>query len=114
VIDVCCSGSVFTERSELRPGVPPQPTGRRVAHEGRRPAISGNDWRRAQGCPKANGTAGTRADGNSPRNSSRRTSRTSASSVGWKAPQTLLTCYVAPDVGTQREALAKRREIGSA
>jgi integrase len=32
---------------------------------------------------------------------------------GWKAPQTLLTCYVAPDVGTQREALAKRREIRS-
>jgi integrase len=30
---------------------------------------------------------------------------------GWKAPQTLLTCYVAPDEGTQREALAKRREI---
>ena len=33
---------------------------------------------------------------------------------GWKGPQTLPTCYVAPDVGTQREALAKRRAIGSA
>jgi integrase len=32
---------------------------------------------------------------------------------GWKAAATLLTCYVAPDVGTQREALAKRREIRS-
>jgi len=32
---------------------------------------------------------------------------------GWKATQTLLTCYVAPDQATQREALATRRELRS-
>ena len=32
---------------------------------------------------------------------------------GWKAAATLLTCYVAPDEGTQREALEKRRELRS-
>ena len=32
---------------------------------------------------------------------------------GWKAAHTLLTCYVAPDPATQREALKKRRAIRS-
>ena len=32
---------------------------------------------------------------------------------GWKAAATLLTCYVAPDEGTQREALASRRVLRS-
>ena len=32
---------------------------------------------------------------------------------GWKAAQTLLTCYVAPDEGTQRDALKQRRELRS-
>jgi len=32
---------------------------------------------------------------------------------GWKAPATLLTCYVAPDEGTQHEALKQRRELRS-
>ena len=32
---------------------------------------------------------------------------------GWKAAQTLLTCYVAPDPATQREALEMRRVIRS-
>jgi hypothetical protein len=32
---------------------------------------------------------------------------------GWKAANTLLRCYIAPDEGTQREALAQRRELRS-
>jgi len=32
---------------------------------------------------------------------------------GWRAANTLLTCYVAPDPATQREALEKRRAIRS-
>jgi integrase len=32
---------------------------------------------------------------------------------GWKGAQTLLKCYVAPDEGTQREALKQRRELRS-
>ena len=32
---------------------------------------------------------------------------------GWKGAQTLLTCYVAPDEGTQRQALKQRRELRS-
>jgi len=32
---------------------------------------------------------------------------------GRKAAETLLTCYVAPDEGTQREARKQRRELRS-
>ena len=32
---------------------------------------------------------------------------------GWKGAATLLTCYIAPDPATQREALEKRRVIRS-
>ncbi len=33
---------------------------------------------------------------------------------GWKAPQTVLTCYVQPDAETMRQALARRQPIATA
>jgi integrase len=75
------------------------------------PRTSGSDWRQRRDSLRASDTASCR------RKFATELKQTNLKDLcelgGWKAPATLLTCYVAPDEGTQREALKQRRELRS-